>query len=105
MHGGADPIVILLIVFGMLAIMRRRGFGRYGWGRDQRRLEQEIAELRAEQRAALPSRNAATQDQVQMLEDRVRVLERIVTDRGYGLASEIEALRDRRETAKVEESK
>ena len=32
----------------------------------------------------------------QDLEDRVRVLERIVTDRGYDLASQIEALRDER---------
>ena len=30
------------------------------------------------------------------LEDRVRVLERIVTDGGYDLASKIEALRDER---------
>jgi hypothetical protein len=34
------------------------------------------------------------------LEDRVRVLERIVTDGGYNVASQIEALRD---TRKVEE--
>ena len=30
------------------------------------------------------------------LEDRVRVLERIVTDRGYDVATQIEALRDAR---------
>lgn len=36
---------------------------------------------------------ARTQD----LENRVRVLERIVTDRGYDVAAQIEALRDRRE--------
>jgi hypothetical protein len=35
--------------------------------------------------------------QVQTLEDRVRVLERIVTDKGYDVASQIEALRDTRE--------
>ena len=34
--------------------------------------------------------------QVQALEDRVRVLERIVTDRGYDIATQIEALRDQR---------
>ena len=34
------------------------------------------------------------------LEDRVRVLERIVTDRGYDVATQIEALRD---TRRVEE--
>ncbi len=33
---------------------------------------------------------------VQQLEDRVRVLERIVTDRGYDIATQIEALRDQR---------
>lgn len=31
-------------------------------------------------------------------EDRLRVLERIVTDRGFNLAAEIEALRDARQT-------
>ncbi len=34
---------------------------------------------------------------VQALEDRVQVLERIVTDRGYDIATQIEALRDTRE--------
>jgi hypothetical protein len=33
---------------------------------------------------------------VKELEDRVRVLERIVTDRGYDVATQIEALRDQR---------
>ncbi len=32
------------------------------------------------------------------LEDRVRVLERIVTDKGYDVATQIEALRDARRT-------
>ncbi len=34
---------------------------------------------------------------VQRLEDRVQVLERIVTDRGYDIATQIEALRDTRD--------
>lgn len=33
------------------------------------------------------------------LEDRVRVLERIITDKGYDVASQIEALRDERTAA------
>jgi hypothetical protein len=33
---------------------------------------------------------------IQRLEDRVQVLERIVTDRGYDVATQIEALRDQR---------
>ena len=36
-------------------------------------------------------------EQVELLQDRVQVLERIVTDRGYDLASQIEALRDARQ--------
>ena len=38
--------------------------------------------------------------QIKDLEDRVQVLERIVTDRGYDVATQIEALRD---TRKVED--
>jgi hypothetical protein len=33
---------------------------------------------------------------IQRLEDRVQVLDRIVTDRGYDVATQIEALRDQR---------
>jgi hypothetical protein len=91
MHGG-DPWIIIGMMFVIFAVMRRRGFGPGLF--QQRRLEQEIADLRAEQRASLAPRNTATQDQVQMLEDRVRVLERIVTDQNYSLARDIEALRD-----------
>ena len=100
MHG--DSFVILMIVFGMFMVMRRRGFG--PWAHMHSRMEQEIAELRAE-KTALP-RNVPTLDQVQMLEDRVRVLERIVTDQNYSLARDIEALRDPpREKASNEGSK
>ena len=39
----------------------------------------------------------AQQDaRIEELEDRVRVLERIVTDKGYDIATQIEALRDQR---------
>lgn len=40
--------------------------------------------------------NAAINAEVKELRERVKVLERIVTDGGYNLASEIEALRDAR---------
>ena len=42
-------------------------------------------------------RAAQYANQVQKLEDRVRVLERIVTDGGYNVAAQIEALRDVRQ--------
>jgi hypothetical protein len=98
MHG--DSFVILMIVFGLFMVMRRRGFG--PWGLAQQRMEQEIAELRAEQKSLAPQRGPTT-DQVQMLEDRVRVLERIVTDQNYSLARDIEALRDKPSRDEVNE--
>ena len=39
--------------------------------------------------------NARLRGQVQQLQDRIKVLERIVTDRGAETAAQIEALRDR----------
>jgi hypothetical protein len=39
--------------------------------------------------------NALLRSQVQQLQDRIRVLERIVTDSGVQTAAQIEALRDR----------
>ena len=97
-----SPIFIIMMVFGMVAIARGR-FGRYGPWHTHRRLEQEIAELRAE-RTRPPELRGPTSDQVQMLEDRVRVLERIVTDQNYSLANEIEALRDNDAVARKDRS-
>jgi hypothetical protein len=54
--------------------------------KDMMRLEIEATAEKAAQYAASN----------QELEDRVRVLERIVTDRGYDVATQIEALRDQR---------
>jgi len=39
--------------------------------------------------------NARLREQVRQMHDRIRVLERIVTDRGVETAAQIEALRDR----------
>lgn len=47
-------------------------------------------------KAELTRENAALRGQLKTVHDRVAVLERIVTDRGYGVGEEIEALRDRR---------
>ncbi|MDZ4139507.1 MAG: hypothetical protein U1D66_11615 [Erythrobacter sp.] len=59
--------------------------------------QQKIAEMQigatAEQTAEKAAQYAT---HIQRLEDRVQVLERIVTDRGYDIATQIEALRDQR---------
>lgn len=56
---------------------------------------QKIAELNMQATAQLSAEKAAQYTSgVKELEERVRVLERIVTDKGYDVATQIEALRD-----------
>lgn len=57
--------------------------------------QQKIAEMQIDQKASGNDEAAAY---TRELEDRLRVLERIVTDKGYDVASQIEALRDVRKT-------
>ena len=61
------------------------------WTKHQSKLAELQVRDTAETAAQYASRN-------QELEDRVRVLERIVTDKGYDVATQIEALRDARRT-------
>ena len=59
--------------------------------------QQKLAEMNVQTTAQATAEKAAQYvSKVQDLEDRVRVLERIVTDRGYDVATQIEALRDQR---------
>ena len=65
------------------------------WARTQAK----IAEAQVRATADLSAEKAAQYaSHTQALEDRVRVLERIVTDKGYDVATQIEALRDARKT-------
>ncbi|WP_247710970.1 hypothetical protein [Qipengyuania vesicularis] len=64
--------------------------------------KQKIAEMQVSTTAAATAEKAAQySSRVQQLEDRVRVLERIVTDKGYDVATQIEALRDERRVEEV----
>ncbi|MDN3644704.1 hypothetical protein QWY75_00635 [Pontixanthobacter aestiaquae] len=64
------------------------------WLVNNRKLEEKRISATAE---ASSEKAAQYASQVTQLEDRVAVLERIVTDRGYDIATQIEALRDQRE--------
>lgn len=56
-----------------------------------------IAEMQVSSTADATAEKAAQYaSRVTALEDRVRVLERIVTDKGYDVATQIDALRDQR---------
>ena len=59
------------------------------WTKHQRKMAELQLQAAAEKAAQYANRSTE-------LEDRVRVLERIVTDKGYDVAAQIEALRDAR---------
>lgn len=62
-------------------------------GRKRRGLDGRLED--SEKVLQLRSENQRLTDRLEASEDRLAVLERIVTDKGYTLAEEIEALRDR----------
>jgi len=95
-----NVVFALLMLFGFMGMMRSRGMGRR-----QRLLQDEIDRLQSSRLAPPPVQPGASKEQVQRLEDRVRVLERIVTDRGFNLAAEIEALRDQRPLPELAEAR
>ncbi len=72
-------IPIMIFAIPLLAI----------WTSHRQKMMKFQAEETAEKAAQYATQNTE-------LEDRVRVLERIVTDKGYDVASQIEALRDAR---------
>jgi hypothetical protein len=63
------------------------------WIRSQARLEEKRIAATAENSAEKAAQYAS---RITEMEDRIRVLERIVTDGGYDVATQIEALRDQR---------
>jgi hypothetical protein len=68
------------------------------WTRHRKEMMQLQANLTAEKAAQYATSNKE-------LEDRVAVLERIVTDRGYDVATQIEALRDQRRVEELLEAR
>ena len=97
MEFGAPPFVIMIVIVctaGWLInnwIRARHGYpleDEWG-GKTERTDTAETQRLKAE--------NKALHDKLDAMQDRMIVLEKIVTDRGYSLAEEIEALRDTRQ--------
>jgi hypothetical protein len=63
------------------------------WVKSRARLEEKRIAATAESSA---EKGAQYASRIAEMEDRIRVLERIVTDGGYDVATQIEALRDQR---------
>ena len=75
------PLAPFIMVLGIIWLVNNRKL-------EEKRITA-TAEARSEKAAQYASR-------VGELEERVKVLERIITDRGYDIATQIEALRDQR---------
>jgi hypothetical protein len=90
-----DPAVLGVFI-PILAIGLGIPLGFYGvWTSNKQKMAKlEVERLKAQ--ADSHGRTSEQSAQIAELEDRMRVLERIVTDRGFDVAHQIEALRDRR---------
>jgi hypothetical protein len=64
------------------------------WVKSRTKLEEKRITATAENSAEKAAQYAS---RITEMEDRIRVLERIVTDKGYDVATQIEALRDARQ--------
>ena len=69
------------------------------WTKHQQKMAEVQISMTADRTAERAAQYASN---VKELEDRVRVLERIVTDRGYDVATQIEALRDTRRVEQLD---
>jgi len=77
-------------IFGLLIVLLAFTIIRHKLGIPARSMRQMMGE-----EAASGEENARLKSQVKQLQERIHVLERIVTDRGAETADQIEALRDR----------
>jgi hypothetical protein len=91
MDGDLNWLWVMLAIFFFMSMAKG---GRLN--RQQRKLQARVDQLQSTPPPAPPAVAGPTRAEVERLERRVRVLERIVTDSGYTLASQIEALRDDR---------
>ena len=86
------------VMIPILAITMGISLGFFGvWTQHKQKLAK--LDLEARKGAATDSGQSA---RIETLEDRVAVLERIITDGGYTVAAQIEALRDARQDGGVE---
>jgi len=72
------------------------------WVRSHAKVEEKRIAATAENSAEKAAQYAS---RVNELEERVQVLERIVTDRGYDIATQIDALRDQRRVEELLEDR
>jgi len=74
-------VLAIIVVTGIFSLLRHRMGVRHVWERPEKDPVESADKV-------------VLRQQVEKLQDRIRVLERIVTDRGAETAAQIEALRD-----------
>jgi hypothetical protein len=74
-------VIAIIVITGIFSLLRHRMGVRHRWERP-------------ESDGRESTENVMLRQQVERLQERIRVLERIVTDRGAETAAQIEALRD-----------
>ena len=100
---GPETIWVLIPLFALsIPIIKVWTSHQLVWTSHQQRIAELQMHATAEQTAEKAAQYASHNQQ---LEDRVRVLERIVTDKGYDVATQIEALRDARRTEALIDSR
>ena len=92
-----DPVALMGEFIGLVVVVMIFSIPIVSiWTRHRKELMQMQVNATAEKAAQYAASNKE-------LEDRVAVLERIVTDRGYDVATQIEALRDQRRVEELVE--
>jgi hypothetical protein len=100
MISGGQEFALIIVGMAMFAgvmktaVRSKHGMSDFPIGRRGRRELRGQHDESAALVASLKNENRRLTDQVETMQDRLIVLEKIVTDRGYTLAHEIEALRD-----------
>ena len=94
-----DPVALMGELIGLVVVVMIFSIPLLKmWTNHRKEVMQMQATLTAEKAAQYATSNKE-------LEDRVAVLERIVTDRGYDVATQIEALRDQRRVEELLEAR
>lgn len=93
--GGPEFVIAIIAIATFGGVLKTWVRARHGLPEhQQRRRNRHQGTDEAEEVTRLKAENARLTDRLEASEDRLAVLERIVTDKSYNLASEIEALRD-----------
>ena len=93
MDWGGPEFVLCIIGMAMFAGVLK-SWGRSAHGIDKKGRKQQSFAPNPAELNALRAENAQLRDRLELHEDRLITIERIVTDSGYDLARQIERLRD-----------